>query len=160
MREQFLALSMALFLMSPSWADSDVEDIQQILSRDKAPVGVVFEIASTDKDFLTRVLPVISNHASHLRRRFPDIKLAIVSHGLEQFSLTKDEAGQGIQKKVARLVREHDIPLHVCATFASAHGVDRDAFIAVVNVVQAAATRVDRYEDEGYERVFLEPAEC
>jgi len=85
--------------------------LQQILASSEPPVGVVFEIASGDDDGLEWAIPRVQSYATQLRAKFPGIKLAVVSHGVEQFQLTEENRRlyTVTQNKVENLIKDHDI---------------------------------------------------
>ncbi len=58
-------------------------------AQDDAPFGVVFEIVEHDENALQWAIPAIDRYVRQLRKRFPDIGLAVVSHGREEFALMK-----------------------------------------------------------------------
>ncbi|MEW8046159.1 MAG: hypothetical protein AB2805_06695, partial [Candidatus Thiodiazotropha sp.] len=85
MRLFFLIL--LLSLSSLSMADAQVD---RLLEADEAPVGVVFEVIEDDDDALGWALPKIARLSAQLRKRFPELPIAVVSHGREQFGLLAD----------------------------------------------------------------------
>jgi hypothetical protein len=61
-------------------------DIDSLLAADEAPDGVVFEILESDTDDLAWAIEKTRQQSQALRRRFPDIAIAVVSHGTEMFA--------------------------------------------------------------------------
>ena len=55
-------------------------------------MGIVFEVVSMEEDTLEWAVPVVNDYSGRLRKRFPGIKLALVTHRMEQFALTRIHA--------------------------------------------------------------------
>ena len=140
-----------LFLASlnPAQADNQAE-IDQILSQETAPFGVVFEIIG-QSDALQWAIPAVNNYVKQLRARFPDIGLAVVSHGSEQFGLMKSRQQENaeVHRTVQSLVAE-DVPVHVCGTHAAWKGKSEKDFPDYVDVAPAGPTEIRNYEAMGY----------
>ncbi|MCU7811034.1 MAG: hypothetical protein KZQ77_07325, partial [Candidatus Thiodiazotropha sp. (ex Notomyrtea botanica)] len=80
MRLFFLILLVSL--TSLALADAEVD---RLLEADEEPVGVVFEILEDDDDALGWALPKVARLSAQLRKRFPELPIAVVTHGREQF---------------------------------------------------------------------------
>ena len=75
----FKILTVLLLLLSATSAWSS--DVNTLLSEKEAPPGVVFEIVSDEPDLLARLMPAVKKDIKKLRDRFPDLPIAIVTHG-------------------------------------------------------------------------------
>jgi len=131
--------------------------IAELLEQKQAPVGVVFEIVSGDEDFLEEVLPSLKKDIDKLRKRFPGLPIAVVTHGKEQFSLTtaNSKIEQTTHSLVKDLVKSDEIDFHVCETHASWYGKTAEDFPEYVEVSAAGPTQIDDYEEMGYELIVL-----
>ncbi len=140
-----------LLLTGPAAQAGNQETIEQLLAQDEAPFGVVFEIVERDVDALQWAIPAINRYVRQLRTRFPDIGLAVVSHGREEFALMKSQQADNaeIHQVVQSLVAD-DITVHVCGTHASWRGKDADDFPDYVDVTPAGPTEIHNYEAMGY----------
>ena len=140
-------------LAAPVHADPEVE---RLLAGDEMPVGVVFEIVEGDEDALAAVLPRVRQAIAQLRARFPEIELAVVSHGGEQFALQSKYRQEyaGIHQEVDSLTRDQ-VPVHVCGTHASWFDVMPEDFPDYVDVAPAAPAQIAHYEELGYELIVL-----
>lgn len=157
-RFNFLALSILVggsvffstFFSTTASAGTE-EKIQEILAQDDAPFGVVFEIVEGRDDALKWAIPAVNQYVKQLRERFPDIGLAVVSHGSEQFGLMKSKQQENakVHKTVQSLVAS-DVPVHVCGTHASWKGKNADDFPDYVDVAPAGPTEIRNYEAMGY----------
>lgn len=128
------------------------EELNDILQLPTAPPGVVFEIASGDKEQLRWAIPAVQQHIQRLRERFPNLSIAVVTHGKEQFSLTRDnqkkynEVHQGIQS----LVKDSNIPVHVCGTYAERYNIGDNEFPDYIDVAAAGPAQINDYRELGY----------
>ncbi|MFV2057905.1 MAG: hypothetical protein ACC707_15675 [Thiohalomonadales bacterium] len=154
-------LMLALFSLAfvpLSVASSNQDKIDWILKAETAPFGVVFEVVEGEGDALNWAIPQIKKFASQLRKRYPDMGIAVVSHGSEQFALTKDKEKkfEQVHKLVKSLSQDEDIPVHVCGTHASWRNKSAKDFPNYVTVSPAGPTEIRNYEDMGYELVVLD----
>jgi intracellular sulfur oxidation DsrE/DsrF family protein len=148
----FFLLLIQIFTVSSGQASTDNDRVQTILSQAQAPAGVVFEIASADKDALQWALPRIQQFTTSLREKFPAIEIAIVTHGREQFALQKANADryQKVHESVKALSTKQDVPVHICQTFAAWNGVEPEEFPDYVAVSATGPQQVNDYIDLGY----------
>jgi hypothetical protein len=138
-------------------AFSDASSMNDIMKMTETPVGVVFDVYSSDDATLQWALPEIQQHVKDLRDKFPGIRLAIVSHGLEELSLMKqyDQDYPDVHVAGKELTKAGDIPLHVDGQFAIAHGVAANQFLEFVTVSDSGQQQVETYKNEGYLRVLI-----
>ena len=134
------------------------DEVERLLKADEAPPGVVFEIVTGDRHALDRAIPKVRGHVERLRGRFPGLAIAVVSHGKEEFALTRDNraANEAVHQGVQSLVEDEDVPVHVCGTFASWYNVPAEAFPDYVDVAPAGPARIERYQDQGYLLITLD----
>lgn len=148
-----LVVSLLIIAGTPSWAN----EIDDILSEKSAPAGIVFEIVGGEAGLLDKLLPVVKKDIKRLRDRFPDIPIAIVSHGTEQFALTIKN--QSTYKRshtiVKELVTSNKVDVHVCGTHAGWYGVMPEDFPDYVDVAPAGPAQINHYEELGYELIVL-----
>ena len=148
-----LSITLSLLASSAAWSS----DVDTIIQREQAPEGVVFEIVSDEDDLLGEILPSVKADIEKLRQRFPNLPIAIVSHGKEQFALTSSNRSTEPQahKLVQELVEKDDVDVHVCGTHAGWYGVSAEAFPDYVDVTAAAPAQINDYEEMGYEVIVL-----
>jgi intracellular sulfur oxidation DsrE/DsrF family protein len=146
----------SLFLFNSAQAGNQ-QEIERLLAQPDAPFGVVFEIVEGSDAALQWAIPAINKYVKQLRERFPDIGLAVVSHGSEQFGLMKSKQKENAQvhKTVQSLVAS-DVPVHVCGTHASWRGKEAKDFPDYVDVAPAGPTEIRNYEAMGYVLIELE----
>jgi len=150
---RLIFLSCALLFSQLIVADDSIGDI---LTDSPPPSGVVFEVLTHDEDSWPKVLSYINTSVERLHKKYPDMPIAIVSHGLEQFALlkeSKDEASSthsGVQSLLKK-----NIKVEVCGTFAGWKGYEAADFPDYVTVVDQAPTSIQLYEHDGYEVVIV-----
>ena len=153
-----LFLLLALCLLSVSVFPNDKADINKILAMKEAPDGVVFElIGSEDSKYLPNALSKVENYKTQLKKKFPGIDIAVVSHGAEQFELTTDNAKK--EKKSHNLVKRisaDDVPVHICETHANWRGVNAEDFPEYITVSAQGPIQVKQYQELGYILVIVD----
>ena len=145
---------LCLFMLSPRAYALSIEDL---ITQDQSPAGVVIEIVSGDRMLLNTLLPELHADIQRLRNKYPDLPIAIVTHGQEQFMLTKNNRSDAEQAHgiVEQLAVKDDIEVHVCGTYASWFGVSESDFPKYVDVVPAGPVQINNYEELGYELITL-----
>ncbi len=151
----YIVLGFIYLFANVVFASSDDDKINSILEMEKPPEGVVFEVAS-GKNALTWAIPKIEAYAKILRARHPKIKIAVVSHGREQFALTKKNSKKysKVHKKVKSLV-SGNIPVHICETHAGWRGVQASDYPKYISVSTQGPTEIQNYQEVGYQLVIL-----
>lgn len=132
-------------------AESSDAAVKRLVAQSKAPPGVVFEIVSANEADLDRAIPLVSRHARALRKRFPKLPLAVVTHGREMFALQADRRSEreAVHSGVEALTKD-DIPVHVCETYAGMRGISAEAFPSYVDVAPSGPSQIKSYLELGY----------
>lgn len=156
----FLTVFLSVFAFSsPALLamDDDEEEIKMLLAEDKAPDGVVFELIGGEGDYLEHALEKVETFKEQLHKKFPKLDIAVVSHGSEQFNLTKNKVAKAKEahKKVQRLVAS-DVPVHICETHASWRGVTPEDFPDYITVSSTGPAQIRQYQELGYELIIIE----
>lgn len=148
-------------LWGAAFADT-AQDVEAIIARKEAPPGVVFEIAQNQEGALEQAVPQVKDYAQRLRARFPELKIALVTHGREEFALLKNKAEQyrSIQSGVRALVKDQDVAVHVCGTHASWFEKYPEDFPDFVDVAPSGPVQIRNYRELGYVLVVLRPAQA
>ena len=158
MKSKFIFSISILFFLSASLVNADAEgDIEFILGASKPPKGVVFEIIEGKESKLEPALAQVNQFIGQLKAKLPDIKVAVVSHGTEQFALLKEnkKSFSGTHQKVQSLV-SNDVPVHVCGTHASWYGISEKDFPDYVGVAVAAPAKIREYQRQGYALIEID----
>ena len=147
-------LSFVAFLLVAAEASAVAPDgeVERILALDKAPPGVVFEVVSGNADALNAVIPRVSRYAERLRVRFPDLPVAVMTHGSEQFSLlaSEQDSYSDLHAQVRALTGEGDVAVNVCGNHASWRNNTAEDFPDYVDVAVAASEKMREYRGLGY----------
>lgn len=156
MRYLFIAITAAILPFTFAQAGNQ-DEIDKILAMEQSPLGVVFEVVEGNGDALDWAIPAINKYVKQLRHRFPDIALAVVSHGSEQFGLMKSRKKEKaeVHNTVQSLVA-NDVPVHVCGTHASWRGKKASDFPDYVDVAPAGPTEIRNYQEMGYLLIEIE----
>ncbi len=131
-------------------------EVAQILQQETAPTGVVFEVVAGDEAYLKTALDKFQIYQQQLKAKFPDIRLAIVSHGSEQFALTtaNQEKHAESHRLVQRIIAE-DVPVAVCGGHAKWRGLSAEDFPDYVEVAASGPAQIRDYQALGYLLVIL-----
>jgi len=149
---KLVKLFLLFFITSSTACASQGSEIHTILAQEDAPLGIVFEVVSAFEGTLQSAIPKIIKYSTQLRQKFPNINIAVVTHGNEQFALiTKNESEyKKVHKQVKLLVEKEDIPIHICATYADRKGVAENEFPDYINVAASGPSQISNYRELGY----------
>lgn len=148
----FTLILPGLLFTQVSLATDTNEQVEEILALKEAPAGIVFEIVTGEANSLEWALPETQGYIKELRARFPDIDIAIVTHGDEQFALkaTNNKKYKKVHSLTQQLVQKDHVPLHVCGTYAGWKNVGEEEFPEYVNVAAAGPATINDYVALGY----------
>jgi intracellular sulfur oxidation DsrE/DsrF family protein len=136
------------------------DEVADIIAGSEAPAGVVFEMTSWDDRAWEWAAPLIADLRRQLRERFPGLDVVVVSHGADQFQLTKDKQGEqpGAIAQLASLSDE-GMNIHVCGVHSQWNDVPEDAYLDFVDVSASGPAQIRDYMNVGYVRIALERPE-
>lgn len=148
---------LATWVLTTSISQANQYSMEKVLALKTAPTGVVFEVVSGNEDYLQTALVDFEEHQKQLKAQFPDIKLAIVSHGSEQFALTtaNQQTQSTTHSLVQRLTGDESVPVHICAGHASWRDLKAADFPDYVTVSKSGPGAVRDYQAQGYLLVML-----
>jgi intracellular sulfur oxidation DsrE/DsrF family protein len=152
-------LAIVLLAVVTAFASAGESAVQALIDRDTPPPGVVFELVENDHEALQTLLPRLLEYIETLREHHPGIGIAVVSHGNEQFALSRPQRGARTQlhEAVEGLGRDRDVEVAVCATYASWRDVPPEAFPDYVQVVESGPARINDFRALGYRVIRLRP---
>lgn len=152
-----LIVLIILLAASPTGAGGEADSVAALLAAEKAPAGVVFEVATGDEDALVEVLPRLKTDIERLRARFPDLPVAIVTHGKEQFALTRENRKNSpeLHAITEELVTDKDVDVHVCGTHAGWFDILPEDFPDYVDVAAAGPAQINDYRALDYVLIVL-----
>ena len=133
-------------------------EVDRLLEAEEGPVGVVFEIVEGEEDALRWALPEVARLSARLRERFPDLPIAVVTHGREQFGLLANEADGPLADIHGRAqqLRAEEVDLHVCGVHAGWDGYTPEDFPAYVDVSASGPAQIRDYRNIGFVLIELE----
>ena len=153
-----LLLLLIVTLFSHTVKANDKTDIDKILTMTTAPNGVVFElIGQENSTYLPTALTKIQAYKNQLKNKFPKIKVAVVSHGSEQFELTTNNATK--EKKAHQLVKRitaADVPVHICEGHASWRQIKAKDFPSYITPSASGPAQIRQYQSQGYLLVIVD----
>lgn len=130
--------------------------VEKILASDNEPDGIVFELLSWDENTWTWAAPLLKDYRNRLLQKFPDLDIAVVSHGAEQFQLTKADApDQPAAIATLSSLSDDGVNIHVCGVHSSWQGVSEDSYIDIVDVSPSGPAQINDYVNLGYIRIVL-----
>ena len=156
--KSLLLFVILLSLLSPTFALAEArDDIDFILNAKKPPKGVVFEVVEGKESKLELALIEINGYIKELNSKHPALKIAVVSHGTEQFALLNENKKQfsNTHTKVQSLV-SNDVPVHVCGTHASWYHFEEKDFPAYVEVSDTGPGQIRDYQRLGYALIEID----
>jgi intracellular sulfur oxidation DsrE/DsrF family protein len=136
----------------------EASEIDALLTAETPPSGVLFNVLEYDEDGLEWLAPRIDHYIRQLRRRYPQLPIAAVSHGDEMFALRDSERWlyADVHRLIQRLVEEQEVTFHVCGAYAAANGVDEGEFPQYIDVVPLATTQMQDYRELGFTVISTE----
>lgn len=140
-----------------SEAFPELGEIQDLV-RMKRPGGVVFVVMDHDTEAYEWVLPRLDRYIQIIRNKWPELPMAVLSHGDEIFSLlaANESKYSEFHRRIRALVREEGIDFQVCGAFAALSGVEESEFADFVEVVPSAPVQMSDYRLMGYRIVHLD----
>jgi intracellular sulfur oxidation DsrE/DsrF family protein len=149
--KKWLAL---VLLLSSSVVFADT--IAAFLSEKEEPFGLVIEIIEDNSDDWEWITPKLKNTIDQARKKYPDLQVAVVSHGKEEMALVKGDDNRQTKQKIRSLVQDDNVNFHVCATHASWYQYKPEDFVEFVNVATSGPAQLQIYTDMGFFLIQLE----
>jgi len=148
---KILLLTMVLLPIALTAATLD-----EVLTMPEEPSGVVIEVMESGPDDLEEIIPAVQAAARKLRKKFPDLPVAIVSHGYEQFALTNKNIKDypRLETGVKDMV-DGEIDVHVCGTHASWYGITPEDYPGYIDVSATGPAQINDYLNLGYIKLDL-----
>lgn len=138
-------------------AASPEKMVDFLLQAKNPPEGVVFELLEGKASDMEWAIAKVRALSMKLRAKYPDLDIAVVSHGREEFALLTDnqEKFAGSHSAVKQLVADN-IPVHVCGTHASWKNKTPEDFPDYVDVVPQGPDQINEYVNMGYDLIVIE----
>ena len=138
-------------------ADGAPDKLDRIIAMKTPPAGVVIEVVEGDPNALDWALPQVKRISADLHARFPDLPIAVVTHGAEQFALMNNAEAPlaGKIRQQARALADSGTPVHVCGGHAAIRGIDASAFPDYIDVAPSGPAQITDYRNQGYALIIL-----
>ena len=158
MRRIFFAIFFLLFTPFLSVQANSDPTLTELLNATTPPEGVVFEIITDDDDGLEWAIPRTRQYIKQLHEKFPQLTIAVVTHGREMFALqNRDIDGyRDVHNQVQSLIQDDNISLHACGTYASWQGLAEEDFPTYVDVTASGPATINDYIALGFVRIIIE----
>ena len=132
--------------------------LDHLLKQNEAPEGVVFEIITDDDDGLEWAIPRTQQYIQQLHEKFPQLAIAVVTHGREMFALQKRDVygAREVHEQVQSLIQDQGITLHACGTYAGWQGLSKEDFPDYVDVTASGPATINDYVALGYFKIMIE----
>lgn len=146
-----------LLLLALSNTAHSFEDLDQILKLESPPPGVVIEITSGDKKYLSKIIDELKSDIVKINTKFKDMPIAIVSHAKESLALSSKSINTNdkLHSEIKSLSDSSNTTVHVCGTYASWYGLSEEDFPEYINVSPTGPLQVDDYLELGYLHIRL-----
>ncbi len=139
-------------------AAADATWLERLLAENRAPGGVVFDIMTWRDRSWDWAAPLLRDYVDRLRARFPELEIALVSHGAELFELTRGDARrQRASIELLARLSAQGVTVHVDGDYARWKRLGPEDFLDFVDVAPSAEAQLADYIDLGFARVTLEP---
>lgn len=158
MKTLLLGVFLSVFVFfTNAWAQTQTQYdihpvVQEIVAQSNAPSGVVFDIETLESGVLPQLLPFVKHQIQLIRQRFPDVDVAVVSHGTEQFALQKKASVDNtlLHQTFSSLVSDEEVSLHVCGAVAGLKGLSQEDFADFVEVSASGLAQINDYKALGF----------
>jgi len=159
---RFIAVS--FFLLFPTIVQSDAvtqksihPDLEILLQAGETPEGVVFEIETLDENALNELTSYVVKQVSLVKDKYPDVDVAIVSHGTEEYALQRTSKNEyaPIHDMFNQLVSSQNVSVHVCGAVAGLKGLTQEDFPDFVSYSDSGMAQINDYKALGYNVIVI-----
>ncbi|RUM81074.1 MAG: hypothetical protein DSZ16_05245 [Candidatus Thioglobus sp.] len=146
-----------LLICNIAMANYTNPSVNRLIQSNNDPVGVIFELIETDKNTWEWAAPMIEDLRIQLKDKYPNIEIAVVSHGREQFQLLKrrSEKHPKAMSILEDLVRKENVNLYVCGTHSSWFNIEPSNYMDIVDVAESGPAKINDYINLGYQSIKL-----
>ncbi|QCU91143.1 DsrE family protein [Thiomicrorhabdus sediminis] len=131
--------------------------VEALLQGEDIPDGIVFDIETLDKNALSGLAGYVSFQVKRLKQTFPDVDIAIVSHGVEEFALQKQAQQQysKLHSNFSKLVDSEGVSVHVCGAVAGLGKLSKEDFPEFVSFSDSGMAQLNDYKAIGYRVITI-----
>lgn len=157
-RTGFLLAALVLtgLLPVPGLAATPEKMVEFLLQAENPPDGVVFELLEGSIKDMDQAIARVQALVRKLRAKYPDLDIAVVSHGREEFALLSSNKDKYASSHTAvKQLLSDNVPVHVCGTHASWRGKNPEDFPDYVDVVPQGPDQLNEYVNLGYDLIVI-----
>lgn len=131
--------------------------IEQIIQSNTEPEGVVFEIETLDSQALEILTDYVISQIKLIKRVYPAVDVAVVSHGAEEFVLQKTASSEyaDVHNLFNNLVSKQGVSVHVCGAVGGLKQLTQEDFPDFVNYSASGLAQVNDYKALGYSVIVI-----
>ena len=132
--------------------------VDAIVASGQPPEGVVFDLVTWGDRGWDWASPMLRDLTGQLRRHYPELEMALVSHGFELFDLS-ERSGHASRPAIQllRSLADDGLRVHVGGRYASTRLYQPEDFLPFVDVAASGEAQVEDYLRLGFVRIELEP---
>ena len=158
MKRSWLLSCLMFWCLHTQAANYSNSEVDRIVSSGEQPEGVVFELAAWGDDSWDWAAPMLQQLVGQLRNAYPDLEIALVSHGFELFDLSyRSGKGDSSSIRLLETIVEDGVDIHVCGNFAATRFYETEDFFAFVDVAASGPAQLQDYVKLGFTLVVLDP---
>ena len=131
--------------------------VEQIIQSNTEPEGVVFEIETLDPKALEILTDYVISQIKLIKRAYPAVDVAVVSHGAEEFALQKSASSEyaDVHNLFNNLVSTQGVSVHVCGAVGGLKQLTQEDFPDFVSYSASGLAQVNDYKALGYSVVVI-----
>jgi len=131
--------------------------VAKLLQANTEPDGVVFDIETLDKNALKPLTTYVITQVELLKKAFPNVDIAMVSHGAEEFSLqtTAKNTYSGTHNLLSELASESGVSVHVCGAVGALKQLTQEDFPDFVSYSASGLAQINDYKALGYSVIVI-----
>ncbi len=152
-------MSNVVFASSTSYSLSRVHpQVEQLIQSEIEPEGVVFDIETLDPQALQTLTDYVLSQVELVKKAYPTVDIAIVSHGAEEFALQKSakDKNMDIHNVFNQLVSDKGVSVHVCGAVGGLKQLTQEDFPDFVSYSASGMAQINDYKALGYTVVVIQ----
>ena len=136
----------------------ELEDIVYLIEAGKLPAGIIFVVREYDESAYIWIAPRLEYYVDLLLQKYPELSIAVVSHGDEILALTSTNEIEyaGVHDTVRRITEKYGVDFQVCGAFAAFNGLSESDFPSFIDVVPYGPSSISDYRSLNFELIDLE----
>ena len=151
---------LTIFSSSIHAGEYRLASIDALIAMNEEPDGVVFEIITWEDNTWDWAAPMLEALTGQLRARYPDLDIALISHGNELFDLAKSNNNRSeVAMQTLQTLSDGNVEIHVCGDYAKYKHLGTNDFLPFVDVSPSGPAQLQDYINLGFDHIMLEQAD-